>query len=104
MSEYIVILCTVPDEKTGHTIAKKLLEPKLAACVTLSSASQSLYWWQGKIEKATEYLLLIKTRASLFFRVEKAILASHPYDVPEIIALDISAGNAKYLEWISKET
>lgn len=104
MDKYILILTTVPEEKTGQTIATRLLEEKLAACVTISAASQSFYWWKGQISKEPEHILLIKTRANLYEELEKKIQEIHPYDVPEIIALPVQKGSADYLNWIEKET
>ena len=104
MSKYILVLTTVPDEKTGQKIATQMVEKRLAACVTVSVSSQSLYWWQGKISKESEHILFIKTKASLFPRLEKKIQEIHPYEVPEIIALPILKGSKDYLDWINKET
>ncbi|MGD2295161.1 MAG: divalent-cation tolerance protein CutA [Candidatus Aminicenantes bacterium] len=104
MEEFILVLTTVPDEKTGQAIALPILEENLAACVTISGASRSLYWWKGQISKETEHILFMKTRATLFQRLEKKLQEVHPYDVPEIIALPIQKGSPDYLSWIEKET
>ena len=104
MNKYIVVLSTVPDEKTGQRIARKLVEQRLAACVTISDLRESIYWWEGNIEQEQEHLLIIKTKKSLYSKLEGEILNLHPYDVPEIIALPVAAGNVKYLEWLSAET
>ena len=104
MDEFILVLTTVPDEKTGQTIALQILEEKLVACVTISGASRSFYWWKEKIAKETEHILLMKTRGALFPELEKKLQEIHPYDIPEIIALPIQKGSADYLSWIEKET
>lgn len=104
MRKFILVLTTVPEEKKGLEIARKLLEDRLAACVTVSSAGQSLYWWQGSISQDRECLLFIKTRASLFSRLEKRLKQLHPYEVPEILALPVDRGSAAYLSWVSGET
>ena len=104
MNKYILVLTTVPDERTGQKIAKQLVEERLSACVTISAASQSLYWWQGKISKEQEHILFIKTKAALFTDLEKKIKDTHPYEIPEIIALPFIKGSTKYLEWIDQET
>ncbi len=104
MDEFILVLTTVPDAKTGQTLAMPILEEKLAACVTISGASKSFYWWKGKIAEETEHILFIKTRASLFPKLEKKLREVHPHDVPEIIALPVQKGSADYLSWIEKET
>ena len=104
MDKYILVLTTVPEEKTGQTIATRLLEERLAACVTISAASQSFYWWKGQISKEPEHILLIKTRAALYQRLEKKIQEIHPYELPEIITLPIHKGSIAYLNWIEQET
>ena len=104
MEKFILVLTTVPDEKTGQTIAMRVLEEKMAACVTISGASRSFYWWRGQISKETEHILFIKTKAALFPELEKNLQEIHPYDVPEIIALPIQKGARDYLSWIEKAT
>ena len=104
MSEYIVVLCTVPDRETGRAIAARLLKNRLAACVNLLGALESIYRWEGKIQEDPEYCLVIKTREALFSPLEEAIRSAHPYDVPEIIALPILRGSSSYLDWIAAET
>jgi len=104
LNKYILVLTTVPDEKTGHSISKELVKERLSACATISAASQSFYWWQDKISSEKEHILFIKTKATLFTDLEKKIEEIHPYEVPEIIALPFFQGSAKYLNWIEKET
>jgi periplasmic divalent cation tolerance protein len=104
MNAYLLVLTTVPDEKTGQEISSLIIERKLAACVTLSASATSLYKWEGKLCKEQEFLLYIKTHSKHYSALEKCILEAHPYDVPEIIALPLAAGYKKYLDWISEET
>lgn len=104
MDRFILVLTTVPEEKRAQEIAKALVGERLAACVTLSSACQSLYWWEDRIAEDREYILSIKTRASLYPRLEKKLEELHPYDVPEIVALPIQKGSKAYLDWLKKET
>jgi len=104
MKKFILVLTTVPEEKKGLEIGRKLVEERLAACVTISSACQSLYWWEERIAQDQEYLLLIKTRATLYPRLEKRIKELHPYQVPEILALPVQKGSADYLSWVDEET
>jgi periplasmic divalent cation tolerance protein len=104
LNKYVLVLTTVPDEKTGNSIARHLVKERLSACVTVSVASQSFYWWQGKISNEKEHILFIKTKSTLFTDLEKKIEEIHPYEVPEIIALPFLKGSAKYLNWIEKET
>jgi periplasmic divalent cation tolerance protein len=104
MKEFRLVLTTVPDEETGRRIARRLVEERLAACVTISSGVTSLYRWRGEVVEDQEFVLLVKTKASLVARVESAIREIHPYEVPEIIALPIEAGSPDYLDWLDKET
>jgi periplasmic divalent cation tolerance protein len=100
----IVVLVTSPSSALARKIAHGLLEERLCACVNIISKIESLYWWQDKIESAPEVLLVIKTRKGLFSRLQKAVRRLHSYQVPEVISLDISAGNPGYLAWVRKET
>jgi periplasmic divalent cation tolerance protein len=100
----IVTFCTVPDREAGERIAAALVEERLAACVNLIPGLTSIYRWQGKVEKADEYLLLIKTTSARFEKLREEIKALHPNEVPEIIAIPITAGDSAYLNWISENT
>jgi periplasmic divalent cation tolerance protein len=101
---HIVTLCTVPDRESGERIAEDLVSRQLAACVNLVPGLTSVYRWKGKLDKQTECLLLIKTEASRFEAVEKRIKALHPYEVPEIVAVPITAGSSEYLKWLTEST
>jgi periplasmic divalent cation tolerance protein len=103
LNQYILVLTTVPDVEVGQIIAERLIADRLAACVTLSAASQSVYWWQGKVSQEPEHILFIKTQRAHYPRLEEKILQIHPYEMPEIIALPILTGNKKYLKWIDSE-
>ena len=103
MVEYIIVLSTVPDESRGHEIARALVEARLAACVTVSPPSRSTYRWEQKIVEEREHVLLIKTKAALYEDLEIKLKELHPYRVPEIIALPVSRGSEKYLEWLDAE-
>lgn len=104
MSPCILVLTTAPDMDSAKALAERLVSQRLAACVTLSAASQSFYWWDNSISKDEERMVFIKTRKELYSDLEKAIKEIHPYEVPEIIALPIDQGSQEYLEWIIKET
>ncbi len=99
---YIIVYVTAPIEK-ATSIAKHLLEMRLAACINMLEV-ESLYWWQGKIEKDKEKLLIIKTKKTCFEKLVDEIKKIHPYEVPEIIAVPIERGNTDYLTWIDRET
>jgi periplasmic divalent cation tolerance protein len=104
MPEYIIILTTVPDEQEGRKMARLLVQDHLAACVTLSPASLSIYRWEGAITEEKEHILIIKTRRDLFPQIEKKIDENHPYDIPEIIAFPVVEGSRNYLDWVEEET
>ncbi len=100
--EHIVIFITVPSLDIGKQIAEKLIKEKLAACVNITSKVNSIYFWQGNIEKDDEFLLIIKSRKDRFEKLEKAVKNLHPYSVPEIIAMPIILGSGDYLNWINE--
>lgn len=102
-SAFILVFTTAPNQKTALKISDFLLDRNLAACVNLSPI-RSLYRWKGKREQAKEVLMMIKTRKSLYSKLQKAILKNHPYEVPEIIAVSLTAGSPSYLSWIVRET
>ncbi|MDD1622500.1 MAG: divalent-cation tolerance protein CutA [Methylococcaceae bacterium] len=97
---YHLILCTCPDQKTADTIGRQLVTDKLAACVNILPGLASIYEWQGKIETAQEHLLLIKSHSERFAAIEAVIKKTHPYQLPEIIAVAIESGSSDYLKWI----
>jgi len=104
MSDALLILCTCPDAESASRIAHALVEEHLAACVNRAPGLTSVYRWQGEIHEDHEMLLLIKTRRERFESLRARIIELHPYDVPEVIAFDIAAGHAPYLEWLRTET
>ncbi len=100
----IQVQTTVASKEDGEKIADALVKAKLAACVQIVGPITSTYRWRKKVETAREWLCLIKTRTDLYERVEKAILAIHSYEIPEIIAVPIERSSADYLSWINDET
>ena len=100
--KFAVVLVTAPDLKTGRKLARAALAAKLIACANLVPRIESHYWWEGKIEAGTEVLLVMKTSRARLAALEKLILAKHPYDTPEFIALPVSRGSRRYLEWVQK--
>ena len=107
MTEKIVILNTCGSEAEAHKLASLLVDTQLAACVNVIGAGvlggvRSFYRWQGKVESASEWLLLIKTSRDCFDRVRAAIEDAHSYEVPEIIALPIVEGAPAYLSWMDE--
>ena len=103
-SEAVIVLCTVPSNFDAEGLAGELVDLSLAACVQIGPPVNSVYRWHGAVEKSEERLLLIKSRRGLFSALEAAIKARHPYEVPEILALDVSAGHAPYLDWLAAAT
>ena len=99
----IIIISTYPNKKSITKIANKLVQNKIAACVNITKIS-SIYSWQGKIENATEYLVLFKTTQKNKKSLEEKIKASHPYDVPEIAEINITSINKSYLKWLVEST
>ncbi len=104
MEQVILVLTNLPDAHSARTMAHQLVEKKLAACVNCLPGVESVYRWQGEVVSAAEITLIIKTTQARYEQVELAIKASHPYQVPEIIAVEVSAGLPAYLNWIVDET
>ena len=100
---YRIIYITTGNEQEAELIANTLVEKKLVACANIFPI-KSVYWWEGKIETATEQLVIIKTRRALFVVVRDRILQLHPYKVPEILAVPVEAGSEEYLRWLKEST
>jgi periplasmic divalent cation tolerance protein len=103
MTDYIVVMVTAPAEEAPE-LAKTLVEERLVACVNIVPGLRSLYWWEGKVEDEPEVLCIMKTRSNLFEPLRDRVRELHSYEVEEIIALPILAGNPPYLDWIKKNT
>ncbi len=97
---YIIVLVTTASKQEAEKIAQHLLEAKLIACVNIVGPVCSLFRWVGKVERAEEHLILMKTREDLFEKVAEAVKALHSYDVPEILALPIVGGSKGYVDWL----
>ena len=104
MKEFIVVLVTCSSMEEAEKIGNSLVEKKLAACVNVVPEIKSIFYWKGKISRENEILLIAKSRMELFDSIQSEIKELHSYEVPEIIALPISAGSEKYLDWIREET
>src|SRR4051812_5007131 len=100
--KFQVVLVTAPDLKTARRLAQAAVADRLAACANLIRGVESHYRWRGKIVRGTEILLVFKTTTARLARLEKLIVAEHPYDTPEFLALPVSAGNKRYLEWLAE--
>jgi periplasmic divalent cation tolerance protein len=99
-AEFLLVLCTCPDDGTAAAVSTALVEERLAACVNRLPGVRSRYRWRGQVETDDEVLLLIKTRGALYRELETTIQRLHPHENPEIIAVDIAGGAAAYLDWI----
>lgn len=97
---YVIVLVTAPDRKTARLIARAALASRLVACANLVPGVESHYWWQGKLERSNEVLVMFKTTRRNLARLEKTVLSLHPYDTPEFVVLPISAGSRRYLDWL----
>jgi len=98
---FLIVLVTAPDLKVARILARAALAEKLIACANLVPKMESHYRWEGKIESATEVLMILKTRKSALKALEKLVLSRHPYETPEFLVLPLTAGNRKYLDWLS---
>jgi periplasmic divalent cation tolerance protein len=103
-SDKIVVFITAPKGDAGPTLARTLVEDRLAACVNILPDIRSIYAWEGEICDDGEVLMVVKTRAALFERLRKFVVDAHPYDVPEVIALPLAEGHPAYLEWVEEMT
>jgi periplasmic divalent cation tolerance protein len=99
-NKYIQVVTTISGKRRAEKIANALIKIRLAACVQIAGPIKSIYRWKGKIETAKEWVCIIKTRASLYKKVEAAIKKIHPYEIPEIIVVPIALANKDYLKWI----
>jgi periplasmic divalent cation tolerance protein len=104
MSHYIQIVTTVGNRESAASMARRLVEERLAACVQIAGPVKSVYRWKGNVETAEEWQCIIKTDQKLYEAVEKRIGDMHPYELPEIIALPIKQGSVEYLGWIGGQT
>lgn len=98
----IVVFMTAANGEEATRLAEMLVGAHLAACVQILPEIESVYRWQGKIERSSEVLLLAKTTRGKFDELEREVRALHSYDTPEIVAVPIVAGSAPYLEWLAQ--
>ena len=102
MTEAVLVLTTAGNEGEAQKIAQELLERRLAACVNIVPRIQSVYRWEGKVERAEEFLLIIKTTKTRSTDVKAAIRELHSYDLPECIVISIENGSEEYVKWIEE--
>ncbi|MGE8356090.1 MAG: divalent-cation tolerance protein CutA [Microvirgula sp.] len=104
LSEVLVVLVNVPDIDCARLVAKELVGSRLAACVNLLPAVESVYRWEGRVETASEVTLVIKSVRAAWPALEQRVQALHPYAVPEILALPVTAGLPAYINWVASES
>ena len=99
-----IVFCTCPDAPTASRLARALVDERLAACVNVIGGVASTYRWNGEVHVDDEVLLVIKTMADRFEAMRSRLVALHPYDVPEVLAIEPATGAAPYLAWLERET
>jgi periplasmic divalent cation tolerance protein len=97
---HIIVLVTAPSKEEAEKIAHSLLNERLIACANIIGPVHSLFWWQDKIDKAQEHIILMKTRKDLFSKLSEKVKSLHSYQIPEIIAMPIVEGFKPYMEWL----
>jgi periplasmic divalent cation tolerance protein len=100
MTDVVLILTTVPDDGKGETLALTLVEERLAACVNLLPPMTSIYRWRDAVERGAERQVIVKTTRDRIAAVRERIRQLHPYELPELIVLNVEDGSAAYLEWV----
>ena len=99
-SEIVIALVTAPDRKTARKLSQIILRERLAACVNQVPGIESHYWWNGKLERGTEVLMILKTTSKRVGALQKCVLENHPYDTAEFLIVPINGGSKKYLDWV----
>ena len=102
--EVRIVLTTCPDADAARRIGSALVAERLAACVNLLPGVESVYRWQGSVERATEVLLLVKTRREALPRLTRRVAELHPYELPEVVAVPVDGGSDAYCRWILDNT
>ena len=104
MEQVLLVMTNLPDLLAAQAMARALVGAKLAACVNILPGVQSVYRWQGAVEEASEVTLLVKSTQRRYAQLQQAIVAAHPYDVPEVVAVPLADGHPPYLHWVAAET
>jgi len=104
MSSALLVMTTLPDPGSAENLARGLVERRLAACVNIGAPSRSVYRWQGAVQSETEIPLWIKTTRDAYPALQTWLREQHPYELPEILAVNISDGLPAYLDWLSQAT
>lgn len=99
----LLVLTNAPDVTTANQLAEMLVTKKLAACVNILSPCQSIYTWEGKLAHTNEIPILIKTNQLQYDALQDAIIKAHPYELPEIISINVDGGLPQYLQWVTAQ-
>jgi periplasmic divalent cation tolerance protein len=102
--QFRIVLVTAPDFQTARKLARVALTARLIACANLVPKIESHYWWQGKLERSGEVLLILKTTLRHLGTLEKLVLTHHPYETPEFLIVPLTAGSVRYLDWLAGST
>lgn len=100
----LLVMTNLPDAASADALARRLVDARLAACVNRLAPCRSVYRWDGAVETAEEFPLVIKTTRAAYPALEAAIREAHPYELPEIVALPVERGLPAYLDWVARET
>lgn len=103
-NNFTIVVVTTPSIQVARELAQAALNARLIACANLVPGIESLYWWQEAIQSDKEVLMVLKTKKTLLKKLEALVRRLHPYDTPEVLAIPITSGSARYLEWIRAET
>jgi len=103
-TEYITVFITAPNEEEAARISHAIVGERLTACVNIIRSVRSIYRWQGRVEDEQEVLMIVKTKRTLFERLQGRVRELHSYSVPEIIGLPVVEGSKQYLDWLGQET
>ncbi len=100
MTDARIAITTVPNHEVAVELAHKFVEDRLAACVSITSPVESVYWWKKKVEESMEYMLVIKTTVEKIGPLRQRLLELHEYEVPELLVVAVEAGAENYLLWL----
>jgi periplasmic divalent cation tolerance protein len=104
MVGYLQVVTVVGSKEDAEKISALVVEKRLAACSQVLGPITSTYWWKGKVERAEEWMCLMKSRDDAYQDLESTIRQNHPYETPEILAFRVAHGNRRYLEWLGRQS
>lgn len=100
----IMVYVTYPDKTCASAISRQLVEERLVACANIFPAHESVYWWEGAVQEATEIAVIYKTQAGMFEKLEQKVKALHPYECPCIVSISLENGHKPFMDWIAAQT